>query len=294
MPKGQMMFRYVSPSDQSPSPSSTEPANPNIPEREPLPAHDNADETAVAIVQNVMRAAHRLRAILNSHFGQFELTDIRYAVLQAIRESASNGCSQKDLSNLLNQTESSISTLIERMRQSGLLYRLPSTVDRRRKVLLLSELGRETLAQGRGNPQPTHGGPFNLFQCRRTHARCPGCSRCGWMNSLGFPPMPPGSPCLRNIWKWKRIPSASPSVSSRNPRHNLVGGWPGSSEASSRNCRACGVASLHYSHLCSAKGRSFAERTTTNLQSPGLRDMIFSSPSEQLVPLQVARRCSCS
>ena len=142
-----MMFRYVSPSDQSPSPSLAEPANPTTSEREPLPAEDNADETAVAIVQNVMRAAHRLRAILNSHFGQFELTDIRYAVLQAIRESASNGCSQKDLSNLLNQTESSISTLIERMRQSGLLYRLPSTVDRRRKVLLLSELGRETLAR---------------------------------------------------------------------------------------------------------------------------------------------------
>jgi DNA-binding MarR family transcriptional regulator len=142
-----MMFRYVSPSDQSPSPSTTQPANPIPSEREPLPAPENADETAVVIVQNVMRAAHRLRAILNSHFGQFELTDIRYAVLQAIRESASNGCSQKDLSNLLNQTESSISTLIERMRQSGLLYRLPSTVDRRRKVLLLSELGRETLAR---------------------------------------------------------------------------------------------------------------------------------------------------
>jgi DNA-binding MarR family transcriptional regulator len=143
-----MMFRYVSPSDQSPSPSpAAEPPVPNTPEPQPIAAPENTDETAVAIVQNVMRAAHRLRAILNSHFGQFELTDIRYAVLQAIRETASNGCSQKDLSNRLNQTESSISTLIERMRQSGLLYRLPSTVDRRRKVLLLSELGRETLAR---------------------------------------------------------------------------------------------------------------------------------------------------
>lgn len=141
------MFRYVSPTDQSPSPTAIEPATLLPSEREALPAAENSDETAVAIVQNVMRAAHRLRAILNSHFGQFELTDIRYAVLQAIRETASNGCSQKDLSDRLNQTESSISTLIERMRQSGLLYRLPSTVDRRRKVLLLSELGRETLAR---------------------------------------------------------------------------------------------------------------------------------------------------
>lgn len=143
-----MMFRYVSPSDQSPSLSpGSEPAIPAPSGQEPVSPEDNADETAVAIVQNVMRAAHRLRAILNSHFGQFELTDIRYAVLQAIRETASNGCSQKDLSDRLNQTESSISTLIERMRQSGLLYRLPSTVDRRRKVLLLSELGRETLTR---------------------------------------------------------------------------------------------------------------------------------------------------
>ncbi len=30
------------------------------------------------------------------------------------------------------------------------------------------------------------------------------------------------------------------------------GGWPGSSEASPRNCRACGVASLHHSHLPNA------------------------------------------
>lgn len=148
MPKGHVMFRYVPPSENSHPPLSK--PEPTLAES-PAPAMpappDHSDETAVEIVQNVMRAAHRLRAILNTHLGQFELTDIRYAVLQAIRETASNGCSQKDLSDKLNQTESSISTLIERMRQSGLLYRLPSTVDRRRKVLLLSELGRETLAR---------------------------------------------------------------------------------------------------------------------------------------------------
>ncbi len=149
MPKGLVMFRYVPPAE-NPSPSAVDSEAVSAPSPlEPMSSvpPKNADETSVEIVENVMRVAHRLRAILNSHLGQFELTDIRYAVLQAIRETASNGCSQKDLSNRLNQTESSISTLIERMRQSGLLYRLPSTVDRRRKVLLLSEMGRETLAR---------------------------------------------------------------------------------------------------------------------------------------------------
>lgn len=143
------MFRFVPPNEPTEPTTSenqeTPASNPPAAESASKPAEDSAVE--VEIVENVMRAAHRLRAILNTHLGQFELTDIRYAVLQAIRETASNGCSQKDLSLRLNQTESSISTLIERMRQSGLLYRLPSTVDRRRKVLLLSELGRETLAK---------------------------------------------------------------------------------------------------------------------------------------------------
>lgn len=149
------MFRYVPPSENANPTAPADEANPAAQTADagncasPSPAKTPLDEplVEVEIVENVMRAAHRLRAILNSHLGQFELTDIRYAVLQAIRETASNGCSQKELSDHLNQTESSISTLIERMRQSGLLYRLPSTVDRRRKVLLLSELGRETLAK---------------------------------------------------------------------------------------------------------------------------------------------------
>ncbi len=155
MPEEHAMYRFVPPNENS-TPSQPEPqAVPLAPNRDSVEVqeqttsekHHSSDETAVEIVDNVMRASHRLRAILNSHLGQFELTDIRYAVLQAIRETASHGCSQKELSTKLNQTESSISTLIERMRQSGLLYRLPSTVDRRRKVLLLSELGRETLVK---------------------------------------------------------------------------------------------------------------------------------------------------
>ena len=163
------MFRFVPPSDQSNPPGieahGAIAANPAPSSEQEPPAPP--DDTAVDIVDNVMRAAHRLRGLLNSHLGQFELTDIRYAVLQAIRETASNGCSQKDLSNRLNQTESSISTLIERMRQSGLLYRLPSTVDRRRKVLLLVRTGPRNAGESGGISQPARGGAVDVFQFHR-------------------------------------------------------------------------------------------------------------------------------
>lgn len=101
---------------------------------------------AVEIVDNVLRAGHRLRVVLASHFEEFDLNDVRHAVLQIIdNASVTGGCSQSQLAEALQQSESSISTLVERMRTSGLLYRLRSKSDRRRHVLMLTDRGRELL-----------------------------------------------------------------------------------------------------------------------------------------------------
>ena len=111
----------------------------------PQRAADSA-ASAIEIVDLLMRIGHCLRGALSSHFAEFHLTDIRYYVLQAISRSA-GGCSQTQLADELGQSESSISTLIERMRAGDLVYRLRSTDDRRRWVLLLTARGRELLDQ---------------------------------------------------------------------------------------------------------------------------------------------------
>jgi DNA-binding MarR family transcriptional regulator len=49
------------------------------------------------------------------------------------------------VADFLLQSESSISTLIERMRRDGLIYRLTPPRDRRRKALMLSDRGRDLL-----------------------------------------------------------------------------------------------------------------------------------------------------
>ena len=64
------------------------------------------------------------------------------------------GCSQADLANELQQSESSISTLVDRMRTSRLLYRLRSKVDKRRRVLMLTDQGRSLLETARHFAQP--------------------------------------------------------------------------------------------------------------------------------------------
>lgn len=105
---------------------------------------EGLSKEAVEIVDLLLRIGHRLRGVLAAHFAEFDLTDIRYAVLQAIRRSAGD-CSQTELADELGQSESSISTLIERMRGDDLLYRLRSQNDRRKWVLMLTPRGRAVL-----------------------------------------------------------------------------------------------------------------------------------------------------
>lgn len=94
------------------------------------------------VVAEILKAAHRLRSTLCTHFSEFGLTDVRFAVMQIIRDSAPDGCTQSKLAVELDQSESSISTLVERMRSSQLLYRLRSKLDRRKRVLMLTERSR--------------------------------------------------------------------------------------------------------------------------------------------------------
>src|SRR5579872_6757805 len=97
------------------------------------------------IVAEVLRSAHRIRGVLASHFAEFGLSDARFTVLQIVRDSLPRGCTQTELAERLQQSESSVSTLVDRMRAADLLYRLRSKSDRRKCLLVLTDHARETL-----------------------------------------------------------------------------------------------------------------------------------------------------
>ena len=106
-------------------------------------------QEASEIVQHVLRAAERLHGLLAAHFSQFGLNEIRYEVLRAVDARSQEGCSQTELADHLDQSESSVSTLVDRMRKDGLLYRLRSKTDRRMKSLMLTEKGRQLFTSAR-------------------------------------------------------------------------------------------------------------------------------------------------
>ena len=101
--------------------------------------------SATELIDTIIRTAHLLRGVLADHFAEFGLSNVRYSVMKMVEADNTGGCSQANLAGHLKQSESSISTLVDRMRSDALLYRLPSQTDRRKKVLMLTEKGRGLL-----------------------------------------------------------------------------------------------------------------------------------------------------
>lgn len=98
------------------------------------------------LARRVLLAGERLRRCLDQSYTQSELNGPRVDVLETIAAAGPEGCSQTELATELGAAESSVSTLVERMRRDGLLLRMRSRQDRRCSVLLLTELGQERLA----------------------------------------------------------------------------------------------------------------------------------------------------
>ena len=111
-------------------------------------ANADGDQSSGELVEMMLRLGQRLRGHLDTRFGTFGLSDARFAALSVIREAAPAGCTQAHLAAKLGQCESSISTLVERMRSSRLLYRLRAKSDRRKRVLMLTDDGRQLFDQG--------------------------------------------------------------------------------------------------------------------------------------------------
>lgn len=107
----------------------------------------STDESQSDLAEHFLQVAELIEEHLTSQFSQIGLNSIRFQVLQFVEDCSPEGCFQAELAAEIGQSESSVSTLIERMRQDQLLLRLKSETDRRKKVLKLTVEGQQLLAQ---------------------------------------------------------------------------------------------------------------------------------------------------
>jgi DNA-binding MarR family transcriptional regulator len=106
---------------------------------------ENASVNSAGLIDGLLRVSQIVRLRFNDWLGQFNLTDGRHAVLAALARAGEVGCSQAELADRLGQSESNISTLIERMQRDGLVDRSRSVADRRKRVLRVTSAGLASL-----------------------------------------------------------------------------------------------------------------------------------------------------
>ncbi len=120
----------------------------------------------------LLRTAECLTALLHSPTAQAGLNESRYHVLDALRRKGSGSCSQTELATHLLQSESNLSTLVERMRQDGLISRVRSESDRRVALIGLSDAGREALARADRARQRAAAAVLDVFDAEGEGALC--------------------------------------------------------------------------------------------------------------------------
>src|SRR5579871_619128 len=112
-----------------------------------VPANPVFEDDAGEIIRYLLKAAAQLRGQFAEFLEQFEMTEGKYAVLAALDHAGSIGLSQAAVADQLMQSESNISSLIERLNHEGLVSRHWSDTDRRKRVLLLTSAGQEVIDQ---------------------------------------------------------------------------------------------------------------------------------------------------
>ena len=106
------------------------------------------DSLAAEAIDQTLRLAAHLRGRLGDALAAAGINESRMAVLRLVGSRGEAGCSQVEIATAIGQAESSVCTLVDRMKTDGLLVRLRCQVDRRRSLLHLTEAGVLALAAG--------------------------------------------------------------------------------------------------------------------------------------------------
>lgn len=93
----------------------------------------------------LLHAASLVRQRLSEFLERFDLNEGRYLALDALSRAGARGLSQSDVADYLVQSESNVSSLIDRLHRDSLVDRTWSVTDRRKRVLLLTEAGQQLI-----------------------------------------------------------------------------------------------------------------------------------------------------
>jgi MarR family transcriptional regulator, 2-MHQ and catechol-resistance regulon repressor len=108
----------------------------------PHPIQDPSHEVALAIVLTSAKLTKEADRLLRD----FDLTEAQFNVLMLLAYQAGpEGISQTQLSRMLLVNRANVTGLVDRMERDGLLERFSEPGDRRKRIIRMTQKGREIL-----------------------------------------------------------------------------------------------------------------------------------------------------
>lgn len=94
---------------------------------------------------NIMFTASWLDCFISRHLRPYGLTGPQYNILRILNGSFPKGLSVLDIKSRMIDRSSNVSRLVEKLRLSGFVERVPHTEDRRMVIVNISESGKKLL-----------------------------------------------------------------------------------------------------------------------------------------------------
>ena len=94
---------------------------------------------------NIMFTASWLDCFISRHLRPYGLTGPQYNILRILNGSFPKGLSVLDIKSRMIDRSSNVSRLVEKLRESALVERVPHSGDRRLVVVTISEAGKKIL-----------------------------------------------------------------------------------------------------------------------------------------------------
>ena len=98
-------------------------------------------------VVNILFTASWLDCIISRSLRPYGLTGPQYNILRILNGSFPKGLSVLDIKSRMLDRSSNVSRLVEKLRISGHVERLPHASDRRMVIVTISELGKKVLEE---------------------------------------------------------------------------------------------------------------------------------------------------
>src|SRR5258708_945743 len=110
-------------------------------------AFGDADDKAVELFGNLMKAQHMISGIMERHMVQYDLSRAKLGILMWLNtldeDGADSGLLPSEISKMRGVMPNTVSSLLNSLREQGLIEQFRHSQDRRKRIIRITQAGRD-------------------------------------------------------------------------------------------------------------------------------------------------------